>query len=197
MQGFDQLIVLPPLPPAESIDAVLVQSLLASLHASPLNPSAATQRTPRPRPQYYARPDGFFDDGSWRPPPIQSRYRAPGPPPPQGVFGGGYGYRPPPTAPAWSHHLPNNASRAYAPPPAVLHGGPSSGPPQHHHSQPPPWRMSGPSQAATPHTAYATPPHVQPAGQQPFRSDSQTQGPASVFGLPLSDEQVPPASVQP
>lgn len=109
IQGFDQLIVLPPLPPAKEIDAALIQSLLASLHASPHNPAAATQRTPRPRTQHYIRPDGFLDDGTWRPPPFQSHYGGPIPPPQQGVFGGGYGYRPPPTAPAWSAHLPDHS----------------------------------------------------------------------------------------
>ncbi|BGP33350.1 hypothetical protein JCM10296v2_005148 [Rhodotorula toruloides] len=67
-EGFDRLITLPPLPLPAEIDAALIQSLLDLLHASPLNPSARQQRQPRPR-EPYRRPDGFVDDGTWRPPP--------------------------------------------------------------------------------------------------------------------------------
>ncbi|BGP09351.1 hypothetical protein JCM10049v2_005217 [Rhodotorula toruloides] len=67
-EGFDRLITLPPLPPRAEIDATLIQSLLNLLHASTLNPSARQQRQPRPR-EPYRRPDGFVDDGTWRPPP--------------------------------------------------------------------------------------------------------------------------------
>ncbi|GAA5843535.1 hypothetical protein JCM5353_005447 [Sporobolomyces roseus] len=87
-EGFDQLITLPSLPPAPAIDAALISTLLALLYASPLNPLAYQQRQrkpPPPRSQYgvgtsaagtYRRPDGFVDDGSWRPP--QSRAPPPG-----------------------------------------------------------------------------------------------------------------------
>ncbi|GAA5916030.1 hypothetical protein JCM5296_003484 [Sporobolomyces johnsonii] len=79
-EGFDQLITLPSLPPPSSIDAALLLSLLSLLHASPTNPLASQQRQCRPAPprsQYgfgapaagaYRRPDGFVDDGTWRPP---------------------------------------------------------------------------------------------------------------------------------
>jgi hypothetical protein len=68
LQGFDRLVTLPSLPLPSDIDADLVRSLLDLLHASPSNPLARQQRQPRPR-EPYRRPDGFVDDGTWRPPP--------------------------------------------------------------------------------------------------------------------------------
>ncbi|BGP17643.1 hypothetical protein JCM10213v2_005679 [Rhodosporidiobolus nylandii] len=71
-EGFDQLITLPSLPPPSEIDAALILSLLDKLHSAPLNPSGKLQRIPRPR-EPYRRPDGFIDDGTWRPPPPAAR----------------------------------------------------------------------------------------------------------------------------
>ncbi|GAA5860813.1 hypothetical protein JCM3774_003147 [Rhodotorula dairenensis] len=126
-EGFDQLITLPPLPHADEIDATLIRSLLDLLHRSPTNPRAAAQRTPRPRSSPYARPDGFVDDGTWRPPPPlpptsvpfrhqQQQYppqqyyqdRAPAPPSSHGpVYPAAWGYRPPQASmPAWTRDPP-------------------------------------------------------------------------------------------
>ncbi|GAA6015656.1 hypothetical protein JCM11491_007186 [Sporobolomyces phaffii] len=110
-EGFDHLLTLPSLPPGPAIDAPLVSTLIALALAAPVNPLAAQQRQKRPPPpraQYgfgtpagtYRRPDGFVDDGTWRP----SRS---GPPPPpvhapqqQWTPPSSGGYRPPPPQ-AW------------------------------------------------------------------------------------------------
>ncbi|GAA5879711.1 hypothetical protein JCM16303_004143 [Sporobolomyces ruberrimus] len=78
-EGFDHLLTLPSLPPGPAIDAALVSTLIALALATPPNPDAVQQRQKRPAPprsQYgfgtpagvYRRPDGFVDDGTWRPP---------------------------------------------------------------------------------------------------------------------------------
>ncbi|GAA5898498.1 hypothetical protein JCM6882_007798 [Rhodosporidiobolus microsporus] len=86
-EGFDHLLTLPPLPLPSLIDAPLITSLLSQLHSTPLNPSGREQRKPKPRPEPYRRPDGFVDDGTWRPPPPVGRAGG-------GQFGGGgYGGR--------------------------------------------------------------------------------------------------------
>ncbi|GAA5993662.1 hypothetical protein JCM10908_000666 [Rhodotorula pacifica] len=123
-EGFDQLITLPPLPPAPEIDATLIRSLLDLLHRSPTNPLAASQRTPRARPAPYMRSDGFVDDGTWRPPPplnrppssssFQYQNRAPAPPAYSNV-GPAFGYRPPQNQTAWSRGGP--------PPQPTMYGG--------------------------------------------------------------------------
>ncbi|GAA6028657.1 hypothetical protein JCM8097_007332 [Rhodosporidiobolus ruineniae] len=133
-EGFDYLLTLPSLPPASEISAPLIDSLLSALHASLTNSHARAQRQPRPRPRRerepYRRPDGFVDDGTWRPPP-----RSYGPP--GGAFGGGghrggyggaavssgrggyagggggFGYRPPPP-PAWGGGASSYAAGAGA-----------------------------------------------------------------------------------
>ncbi|GAA5999540.1 uncharacterized protein JCM10292_004213 [Rhodotorula paludigena] len=92
-EGFDRLITLPPLPPASEITPALLISLLALLAAAPLNPSGAAQRQPRPRAPpggAYVRPDGFVDDGTWRPPP-RSGGASGLPPSSRGYYGGGSG----------------------------------------------------------------------------------------------------------
>ncbi|GAA6059967.1 hypothetical protein JCM10212_001316 [Sporobolomyces blumeae] len=86
-EGFDHLVTLPSLPPSPEIDATLILSLLSLLYASILNPLASQQRQRRPPPPraqpgfvagwssgpVYRRPDGFVDDGTWRPPVPSSR----------------------------------------------------------------------------------------------------------------------------
>ncbi|GAA5825062.1 hypothetical protein JCM11251_006082 [Rhodosporidiobolus azoricus] len=72
-EGFDHLLTLPALPVPNLIDFALVCSLLSQLHVSPRNTSAREQRKRRPRPEPYRRPDGFVDDGTWRPPPPSMR----------------------------------------------------------------------------------------------------------------------------
>ncbi|GJN90214.1 hypothetical protein Rhopal_003213-T1 [Rhodotorula paludigena] len=126
-EGFDRLITLPPLPRASEITPALLLSLLALLAAAPLNPSGAAQRQPRPRAPpsgAYVRPDGFVDDGTWRPPPRSGG--PPGPPPPSrgydgsGAVGGHY----PQGAPYW----PSQGGWG-APPPAPHVGyGPNGAP---------------------------------------------------------------------
>ncbi|BGP41382.1 hypothetical protein JCM10450v2_005424 [Rhodotorula kratochvilovae] len=94
-EGFDHLLTLPSLPPPSELTPALLLSLLAALAASPRNPLAREQRRPRPRPRprTYARADGFTDDGTWRPPPLQGASR--GAPLPQGQ-GQGFYRSPPP-----------------------------------------------------------------------------------------------------
>ncbi|GAA5948845.1 hypothetical protein JCM3765_003923 [Sporobolomyces pararoseus] len=79
-EGFDHLLTLPSLPPGPAIDAPLVKTLIELALATATNPLASQQRQkriPPPRSQYgigsspgvYRRPDGFADDGTWKPPP--------------------------------------------------------------------------------------------------------------------------------
>ncbi|GAA5926768.1 uncharacterized protein JCM15063_000365 [Sporobolomyces koalae] len=157
-EGFDQLMTLPPLPPAGAINAALVTTLIALLFASPPNPSARQQRQKRtapPRSQSgfgttpagtYSRPDGFVDDGTWRPP--TNRFRAP--PSQQQQHHSSGPHHPPHRAPIWNQP----GSGAYKPPPQHAWTGPPPPPPIPGYSGPPPHFAANPSgqwQQGSPH----------------------------------------------
>ncbi|GAA5895791.1 uncharacterized protein JCM6883_001622 [Sporobolomyces salmoneus] len=121
-EGFDHLLTLPPLPPGPAIDAPLITTLIDLALAIPANPLASQQRQkkpPPPRSQYgvgappgglYRRPDGFVDDGTWRPPPRSFA------PPVAPNVGGQATWQPPPNQ-GYRPPVPPPASQAWGPPP--------------------------------------------------------------------------------
>ncbi|GAA5994638.1 hypothetical protein JCM5350_005342 [Sporobolomyces pararoseus] len=123
-EGFDHLLTLPSLPPGPAIDASLVKTLIDLALATACNPLATQQRQKRPPPprsQYgvgsspgvYRRPDGFVDDGTWRPPPRS--YAPPyaqSPQNPSNWKQHGQGYRPSPPPPQTWGPPPVNYSSA-------------------------------------------------------------------------------------
>ncbi|GAA5962420.1 hypothetical protein JCM8115_001488 [Rhodotorula mucilaginosa] len=201
-EGFDQLVTLPPLPPAAEIDATLIRSLLDLLHQSPRNPHAASQRTPRPRPAPYMRPDGFVDDGTWRPP-VPRQDRAPAPSP---YYGSAY-RAPPPQAPQsmWSRGPPPAAYGTYHNPyPYQPPSGPPAWPNQPPYRSGPPreWRNEtgaganhNPTRSA-PHYGYPAPQRAPYDSRRAFEPSPQS-GPPPGAGPPPPQPASIPHSVQP
>lgn len=123
LQGFDYLLTLPSLPPGPAIDASLVSTLLELALATPANPLAPQQRQKKPAPpraQYgfgappgaYRRPDGFVDDGTWRPPALRSA-----PPPPPNAAGADRGLPPWQQPRGYGPPRSDSTATGWAPPP--------------------------------------------------------------------------------